>query len=432
MIWNSEIECASREQIKSLQFERLKKTVKHVYDNVPFYRERLDAANASPDKIKTLSDVEQIPFTTKDDLRMNYPFKLFAVPKREIVRMHASSGTTGKPTIVGYTRDDLNMWSECVARIICMSGATSEDIAQISFGYGLFTGALGLHYGLEKVGCSVIPISAGNTEKQLMMMQDCETTVLVCTPSYALYISEVAEELGITSDKLKLKIGLFGGEGHTLAMNKEVERKLGILALENYGLSEIVGPGVSGECPYKAGMHFAEDCFLPEIINPSTGEVLPEGAEGELVITTINKQGFPLLRYRTKDITSLTSEKCECGRTSLRMSKVKGRTDDMLIIKGVNVYPSQIESVIVGMEHISPYYQLVVTRKGYTDMLEVQVELIDGGLLEKFSELESVETRLRTKLHSVLGLDCKVRLREPKAIERTAGKAKRVIDLRNQ
>ena len=431
MIWNKEMECADRETMRKIQLERLQKTVKHVYDNVPFYKERLDAIGMKPEDIRDLKDIEKIPFTTKEDLRHNYPYKLFAVPRSEIVRIHASSGTTGKPTVVGYTRGDLDMWSECMARIISMAGVDKNDTAQISFGYGLFTGALGLHNGLEKVGCSIIPISSGNTAKQLMVMEDFETSVIVCTPSYALYMAEAFEEYGVKKENMKLRVALLGGEGHTLEMNAAIEKNLGILALENYGLSEILGPGVSGECPHKVGMHIAEDCFYPEIINPETGEVLPWGSEGELVLTAINKEGFVLLRYRTKDITTLHDETCECGRTSIRMEKCKGRSDDMLIIKGVNVYPSQIESVIVGMEHISPYYQLVVKNTGRMDALEVHVELVDDSLLEKFSELEQLEKDIRAKIHSVLGLDCKVCLREPKTFERTAGKAKRVLDLRN-
>lgn len=430
MIWNKEMECASRQQVANLQLERLKSTIAHVYNNVEFYRKRLDAVGLTPDKITSLKDLEKIPFTTKADLRDNYPFKLFAVPNKKIVRMHASSGTTGKPTVVGYTKNDLDMWADCVARLVCAAGGTDEDTAQISFGYGLFTGALGLHGGLERVGVSVIPISSGNTEKQLMVMQDFEPTILVCTPSYALYMADVAKQKGITKKDIKLRIGMFGGEGHTSEMNKEIEERWGIIALENYGLSEIMGPGVSGECIYKEGQHFAEDCFIPEIINPQTGEVLPFGSEGELVITTINKEGFPMLRYRTKDITSLNDEPCKCGRTSIRMAKIKGRSDDMLIIKGVNVYPSQVESVIVGMDQISPYYQLVVSKNGFTDELEVHVELVDDSLLESFSELEKLEKKVKDKLHSTLGLVCRVKLREPMAIERSTGKAKRVIDLR--
>jgi phenylacetate-CoA ligase len=430
MIWNKEIECASRETIQNIQRQRLRDTIDHVYRNVPFYHERLTQAGLTPNKNWSFEDFQKLPFTTKDDLRENYPFRLFAVPMKQVARIHASSGTTGKPTPVGYTKSDLEMWTECVARIVCMAGGTDEDIAQISFGYGLFTGALGLHQGLEKVGASVIPISSGNTEKQMMIMQDFGATILISTPSYALYMIEVAESMGIKKEDLKLRLGLFGAEGHTVEMNKELELRWGILATENYGLSEIVGPGVSGECYKQDGLHFNEDCFLPEIIDPQTGALLPMGSEGELVITTIRKEAFPLLRYRTKDITSLIAEPCSCGRTSIRMTKVKGRSDDMLIIKGVNVYPSQVESVILGMEHISPHYQLIVSRKGYMDSLEVQVELIDDSLLETFSELEQATENVRLKLLSVLGLDCKVRLREPGAIERTTGKAKRVIDQR--
>ncbi|MDR1000911.1 MAG: phenylacetate--CoA ligase [Clostridiales bacterium] len=430
MIWNKAIETATRSEIKQLQWERLLKTVKHIYDNVPFYRSRLDENDISPDNIRAWEDFKRVPFTTKEDLRQNYPYNLFAVPLKKIVRLHASSGTTGKPTPVGYTRADLEMWSECVARLICAAGATEDDVAQISFGYGLFTGALGLHQGLEKIGAAVIPISSGNTEKQLMIMRDFGATVLISTPSYALYMSDVAREMGIKREDIKLRLGLFGAEGHTDEMNAELENRWGILATENYGLSEVVGPGVSGECFMRTGLHINEDCFFCEIIDPVSGEVLPRGAEGEMVITTINKEGFPLLRYRTKDITSLIDEPCPCGRTSMRMTKIKGRSDDMLIIKGVNVYPSQIESVILGMEHISPYYQLIITRKGYVDNMEVQVEMIDDALLESYTDLERVENAVRAKLHTVLGLECKVRLREPGAIERTTGKAKRVIDNR--
>ncbi len=432
MIWNKEIECANRKIIDDIKLHKLKKTIKYVYENVPFYKERLDSVGLNPNNIHSIKDIEKIPFTTKEDLRQNYPYKLFAAPKKDIVRIHASSGTTGKPTVVGYTRNDLEMWSECVARLVCMAGGNEDDIAQISFGYGLFTGALGLHNGLEKVGAAVIPISAGNTEKQIMVMKDFGTTLLVSTPSYALHMSDVANEMGIKPSDTNLRIGMFGGEGHTLEMNAEIESRWGIKATENYGLSEIVGPGVSGECLEKNGLHFNEDCFLPEIINPETGEVLSPEEEGELVITTIDKEGFPLLRYRTKDITSLNYEPCKCGRTIVRMSKVKGRSDDMLVIKGVNVYPSQIESVIVGIEKISPYYQLVVGKKGYTDTLEVHVELIDESLLETFSELEKVENQIKAKIHSSLGLDCKIKLREPNSIERTSGKAKRIIDTRGK
>ncbi len=437
MIFNPDIECASRDTLKQIQIQRLRETLMHVYANVPFYKDRIDKAGINPEKVDSLSVLSELPMTTKEDLRLHYPYGLFAVPQKQVVRLHASSGTTGKPTVVGYTRNDIEMWSECMARLVAMTGVDDTDVAQICFGYGLFTGALGLHFALEKVGASVIPISSGNTEKQLMVMEDFGTTVLVCTPSYALYMSDVIRQQGIDPKKhFKLRIGLFGGEGHTPEMNAEIESRLGILATENYGLSEIVGPGVSGECNHKAGMHFNEDCFIPEIINPQTGEVLGEGCEGELVITTVKKEAFPLLRYRTKDITSLTYEKCACGRTSARMAKVKGRSDDMLIIKGVNVYPSQVESAIMDeragiFAHISPFYQIVMKRKGYADYLEVHVELVDETLLEKYAELENLERLVRDKLKSVLGLECKIVLREPGSLERTAGKSKRVLDMRN-
>jgi phenylacetate-CoA ligase len=430
IIWSPSVECATRETIEEIQWERLKKTVSHVYENVPFYKRKMDEAGLPPEKIKSMSDFQQLPFTTKADLRDNYPYGFFAVPMKKVIRIHASSGTTGKPTPVGYTRADIEMWSECMARIIAMAGGNDEDVAQISFGYGLFTGALGLHFGLEKIGAAVIPISAGNTEKQLLVMNDFGATILISTPSYALHLADSAKQMGLSPSKTKLRLGLFGAEGHTEAMNKEIESRWDILATENYGLSEIVGPGVSGECYKQTGLHINEDCFLPEIIDPVTGEPKALGEEGEMVITTINKEAFPLLRYRTKDITSLFDGQCPCGRTSMRMTKIKGRSDDMLIIKGVNVYPSQVESVILGMEHISPYYQLVLSKKGYVDHMEVQVEMVDDSLTENYRDIERVESQVKAKLHSVLGLDCKVRLREPGAIERTMGKAKRVIDNR--
>ncbi|WAM34798.1 phenylacetate--CoA ligase family protein [Caldicellulosiruptor morganii] len=431
MIW-SEYEKLNRKQFEELQLERLKRTVERVYENVPFYRKKFDEIGVKPHHIKTLKDIQLLPFTTKDDLRENYPYGLFTVPLTKIVRVHASSGTTGKPTVVGYTKHDMEVWTEVVARIVTASGVREHDIAQIAFGYGLFTGAFGLHQGLERVGATVIPISSGNTEKQLMVMQDFGATVLVCTPSYALYMDEVANELNIDRSKLKLRLGLFGAESSTVEMRREIEKKWGLFATENYGLSEIIGPGVSGECEYREGLHINEDHFYPEIINPQTGEVLPEGETGELVLTTLTKEGMPLIRYRTRDITSLIYEPCKCGRTNVRMTSVKGRTDDMLIIRGVNVFPSQIESVLMGIEGIGPHYQLVVTKKGYLDDLEVHVELVDGRLLERYAELEKLENKIKHRIYTVLGLNVKVKLVEPKTLERTTGKAKRVLDLRNQ
>ncbi|MFW6287138.1 MAG: phenylacetate--CoA ligase family protein [bacterium] len=432
MIWNKEYECRSRKEMEGIQLEKLKNIVSYAYNKVSFYRKRFDEIGLKPEDIKTLNDIKKIPFTSKDDLRDNYPYDLFAQPLKKIVRVHASSGTTGKPIVVGYTKRDMEIWTECVARLIVAAGGRENDVAQVAFGYGLFTGGFGLHYGLEKVGITVVPASSGNSERQIMLMQDFGTSIIVSTPSYALYLAELAEEMGINLKDLNLKIGLFGGEGHTIAMRNEIEKSWGILATENYGLSEIVGPGVSGECEYQNGMHINEDHFYPEIIDSKTGRVKEYGEKGELVLTTLSKEGIPMLRYRTKDISILDPEECQCGRTNLRMKKILGRTDDMLIIKGVNVFPSQIESVLVGMEEIGPHYQILVRKKGYMDDIEVQVELIDGNILESFSALEKLENNIRHKLRTVLQIDAKVKLVEPKSIDRTSGKAKRIIDLREK
>lgn len=432
MFWQKDLETMDRASIERIQLERLQRIVKYCYDNVPFYHDRLDKAGATPDKIKTLGDVERIPFTTKEDIRDNYPFGLFAVPMKKVVRLHASSGTTGKPTVVGYTQNDLDMWSDLMARLIVAAGGREDDIAQIAFGYGLFTGALGLHYGLERIGATVVPTSSGNTEKSIMLMRDFGTTTLISTPSYALYMAEVAHEMGYKKEDFKMRLGLFGSEGSTVEMRNAIEEAWGIFATDNYGMSELMGPGVSGECEERAGLHISEDCFLPEIIDSASGQALPKGGTGELVITTLCKEAFPLLRYRTKDITRINYEPCACGRTFARMDKVMGRTDDMLKIRGVNVFPTQIESAIVGMKGISPNYQIVVTREGFMDKLEINVELIDETLLERFAELENLQHNIKDKLRSVLGLDAKVNLVQPKQLERFAGKAKRVVDLRNQ
>ncbi len=432
MIWNEKIECASRDDLKALQLERLKSTVERCYNNVPHYRKKLDAAGVKPGDIKTLDDIRRIPFTEKDDLRENYPYKLFASPMKDIVRIHASSGTTGKPTVVGYTQADIDMWAECIARLACAAGATNEDIAQVTFGYTLFTGAFGLHYGLEKVGATIIPISGGNTERQLAVMKDFGTTILVGTPSYALYMAETAKKLGIDTGKLPLRLGMFGGEGHTEEMRREIEKAWGILATENYGLSEIIGPGVSGECSCKCGMHINEDHFYCEIVDRDTLEPVPDGQPGEMVITSLSKEALPILRYRTKDITWLMTEKCACGRTSARMAKVQGRTDDMLIIRGVNVFPSQIESVLLGVEDIGPHYEIIVRKEGYMDKIEVLVEVIDAALLDKFSALEKLEKKIQHALFTVLNIGADVKLVEPQSLKRFEGKAKRVTDLRGQ
>ncbi len=432
MFFQKEIETMPRRALEALQLERLKHQVDYCAKNVPFYAKRLAEAGVTAERIKTLSDARYIPLTTKADIRDNYPYGLFAVPMKQIVRIHASSGTTGKPTVVGYTRRDLDNWSDCVARLAAAVGVTDEDVAQISFGYGLFTGALGLHYGLEKLGCAVIPVSSGNTEKQAMLLRDFGTTTLISTPSYAMYMSEVAREMGIRREELRLRIGLFGSEGCTDALRDKIEEGLGVFSTDNYGMSELMGPGVSGECHLRRGLHINEDHFLAEIIDPETGEPRGEGEEGELVITPLTKEGIPLLRYRTKDITRLTYERCECGRTFARMEKVSGRSDDMLKIRGVNVFPSQIESVIARVKGVAPHYELILTRKNYTDYLEVRVELADASLLENYGELDALRNSIAAGLQTVLGLRAKVTLAAPNAIKRYEGKAKRIVDKRNE
>ncbi len=431
MIWAKE-ETMSRAEIEEIQLARLQETVARVYEKVQPYRKKMDEAGIKPEHIKTLQDLKLLPFITKQDMRDNYPFGLFAVPKDELVRIHASSGTTGKPTVVGYTRRDLEMWTECVSRIAALGGASSKDVAQICFGYGMFTGALGLHYGLENMGAAMVPSSTGNTEKQIMFMKDFGTTLLVATPSYALRIAEVALQLGIDPKKdLEVKIGLLGSELLTEAMRAEMHKLWGddMLVTSNYGMSELMGPGVSGECEYLCGMHINEDYFIPEIIDPNTGEVLPAGEKGELVITCIYKEALPLIRYRTKDVTRLIYEPCKCGRTTARMENLDGRTDDMLKIRGVNVFPSQIEEVLLGIEEIGPHYEIIVTRKDHTDKLEIRVELVQP--VDAFKRLEELERKIKYKLRMVLGLDAKIRLESPNTLQRFEGKAQRVKDLRN-
>ena len=431
MFFQKDAETMSRKQIEEIQLNRLKWLVDYCCKNIPFYHDRLEKAGVTAEKIKTLDDIQYIPYTTKDYIRDNYPFGLFGQPIKNIVRIHASSGTTGKPTVVGYTKNDLDNWSDCMARLCMAAGATDEDIVQIAFGYGLFTGALGLHYGLEKIGATVVPTSSGNTEKQIMLMQDFQTTALVATPSYAQFIGETAKEMGVI-DNLNLKLGLFGSEGCTEEMRNQVEKTLGLFATDNYGMSELMGPGVSGECHLRCGMHINEDHFIAEIIDPATLEVLPRGSQGELVVTTLTKEGIPMLRYRTKDITKIDYEPCKCGRTFARMAKIMGRTDDMLKIRGVNVFPSQIESVLMGFDQIAPHYQLVITRENFSDRLEVKVELADGSLLENYAGLEQLRNLIHHNLKTVLGIDTKVSLVEHKSLERFQGKAKRIIDLRKQ
>lgn len=432
MIWAKE-ETMSRAEIEEIQLKRLTETVNRVYAKVGPYREKMDQAGVVPSDIKTLKDLSKLPFVTKQDMRDNYPFGLFAVPKDELVRIHASSGTTGKPTVVGYTKKDLKMWTECVSRIAAMGGATEKDVAQICFGYGMFTGALGLHFGLENMGAALVPSSTGNSEKQIMYMKDFGTTLLVATPSYALRLGEVAKEMGLDPKKdLQVKIGLVGSELLTEAMRGEMHKLWGedMLVTSNYGMSELMGPGVSGECEYLCGMHINEDYFIPEIINPKTGEVLPPGEKGELVITCIYKEALPLIRYRTKDITRLIYEPCKCGRTTVRMENLSGRTDDMLKIRGVNVFPSQIEEVLLGIEEIGPHYEIIVTRKNHSDLLEIRVELVKP--VDVYRELEALEKKIKHKLRIVLGLDAKIRLESPNTLKRFEGKAQRVKDLRKE
>ena len=431
MIWSKE-ETLSRKEMEALQLERLKETVARVYERVEPYRKKMDEAGVKPEDIKSLADLKKLPFVTKQDMRDNYPYGLFAVPMDDIVRIHASSGTTGKPTVVGYTAGDMETWTDCVSRIAAAGGATSSDIAQICFGYGMFTGALGLHYGLENMGAAIVPSSTGNSEKQLMYMKDFGTTLLVATPSYALRLAEVAAEVGIDpKSDLKVKTALVGSELLTDAMREEMHKVWGedMNITTNYGMSELMGPGVSGECLCHTGMHINEDYFLPEIIDPKTGEVLPEGELGELVVTCIKKEALPLIRYRTKDITRLFYEPCKCGRTTCRMENPSGRSDDMLKVRGVNVFPGQIEEVILSVEGLGPHYEIIVERDGYSDKLTVRVELAQAT--DSFADLEKIERNVRNKLKIVLGLDAKIKLESPNTLARFEGKAKRIKDLRN-
>jgi phenylacetate-CoA ligase len=419
-----------RNGISHVQSERLRETVERVYFNVPYYRSKMQEAGLGPEKIQTIDDLAKLPFTTKTDLRDNYPFGLFAVPMSEIVRVHASSGTTGKPTVVGYTRNDISTWSEVMARTLTSAGANRNDFIQVAYGYGLFTGGLGIHYGGEKIGASVIPISGGNTVRQIQLMHDFGSTVLACTPSYALFLAEAIQESGINRDDLKLRVGVFGAEPWTENMRREIEDKLRIKAIDIYGLSEVIGPGVASECPVQEGLHINEDHFYPEIIDPETLKVLPAGSIGELVFTTLTKEGLPLIRYRTRDLTRLNYETCKCGRTMVRMEKCLGRSDDMLIIRGVNLFPSQVESVLLEMSEIKPHYLLIVDRVNNLDTIELKVEVDEAFFQDKISQLESLRQKLQYNLENSLGLGIKVTLVEPKIIERSEGKSKRVIDKR--
>ena len=430
MIWNKNKECMSRDEMHALQSKRLQKLVALVYHNVPFYRNKMQEMDLSPDDIRSIDDIVKLPFTTKQDLRDNYPYGLQAAPASEIVRVHASSGTTGNPTIVGYTRRDLSVWSEVMSRCLAAYGVTREDTFSVSYGYGLFTGGLGAHYGVENLGATVIPASTGNTEKHVRLIRDLGITGIACTPSYALYLAETVERMGLTKDDIKLRIGAFGAEPWTEQMRHEIEEKLGIKAYDIYGLSEIAGPGVGYECECQHGTHLNEDHYFPEIIDPNTLQPVEPGQTGELVFTHLTKEGMPLLRYRTRDLTALHYDTCSCGRTLVRMDRILGRSDDMLIIRGVNVFPTQIESVILEMAEFEPHYLLIVGRENNTDTMELQVEVRPDFYSDEINRMLALKKKLAGRLQSVLGLGVNVKLVEPRSIERSVGKAKRVIDNR--
>jgi phenylacetate-CoA ligase len=430
MFWQQENECMDRKELEQLQLERLESTLSRVYLNVPFYRKKFDEAGFNPDDLRSLDDLRKLPFTVKNDLRDNYPYGLFAVPLREVVRVHASSGTTGMATVVGYTRNDIKTWSNLVARVLTAGGVTADDVIQIAFNYGLFTGAFGLHYGAERVGASVIPASSGNTKRQIKIMQDFKTTALVCTPSYAMLIADTAREMGISPNSLSLKWGLFGAEPWSDAMRRELEDKLLIKATDNYGLSEVMGPGVAGECLQQNGLHINEDHFLVEVVDPDTLEPVKLGEVGELVVTTLTKEAFPMIRYRTRDLTRLIPEPCPCGRTLRRMARITGRTDDMLIIRGVNVFPQQIEAVLFEIEGTEPHYQIVIDRKGALDDATVLVEASEKIFFDEMKKQKELIDTIKKRMATELGIAVEVKLVEKKSIERFEGKAKRVIDNR--
>lgn len=432
MIWNEKMECMEPEELKNIQSERLRKIVGYVYENCPYYRKKLDDYGVSPIEINDINDIEKLPFTTKDDLRDTYPFGLFSVPIEKIKEIHVSSGTTGNPTVVGYTEEDIKLWSEVMARALCLAGARPGDRIQIAYGYGLFTGGLGFHYGALEMGLTIIPTSAGQSKRQIKIMTDFKPRILACTPSYALYLGEIAKEMGLDPKKDgSWEIGIFGAEPWSESIRTEIESTWDMLATDVYGLSEIIGPGVAQECLFKDGLHLFWDVFYPEVIDIETGKPVKEGEKGELVITTLTKQGIPLLRYRTRDIVSITYEKCRCGRTTPRISKVTGRADDMIIVRGINVFPSQIEHVLLGIEGTLPHYQLVVDRKlGELDELEVLVEVDEKIFSDEIKKLKQLEEKIKNEIESTLGIFVKVRLVEPKTIQRSEGKAKRVIDKR--
>ncbi len=429
--WDAQHECMPRAQLLDLQTERLKNTVARAYAHVPFYRRKLDEAGVRPEDVRSLDDVQRLPFTVKDDFRDAYPYGLLAVARREVVRVHASSGTTGAATVVAYTRRDLETWADLVARFLAMAGVSQESVVQVAFSYGLFTGGFGLHYGVERVGAQVVPAAAGNTRRHIQLIQDLGTTHIVCTPSYGFYLCETAHEMGVDLVRdTSLRVGCFGAEPWSDQMRQQMEEQYGLAGYDNYGLSEVIGPGVSGECRMRGGMHVFEDHFYPEVIDPNTGEVLPPGEEGELVLTTLTREALPVLRYRTRDVTSLQDQPCECGRTSRRMARVTGRTDDMLIIRGVNVFPSQIEHAFLEMEGTSPNYQIIVDRKGALDTLEVKIEVTEQMLSDEMKNLRRMEEEIEQRLNEALSLSTDIKLVEPGSLPRPKGKAVRVIDRR--
>jgi phenylacetate-CoA ligase len=430
MIWNPDHESMDRTDRARMQGERLGRLVDHLYRRVPFYRRKMDAAGVKPQDIQGIGDIARLPFTTKDEMRDVYPYGMLAVDLKDIVEIHTSSGTTGKPVVDAYTAADIDLWAESMARTLSAGGTTRHDIVQNAYGYGLFTGGLGSHYGARRIGATVIPISGGNTKRQVAIMRDFKTTVLTCTPSYALYLAEALKEEGLDGAKLGLKAGFFGAEPWSESMRVELQQKLNLLAIDIYGLTEIIGPGVAMECERQNGLHVNEDHFFPEVIDPATGKALPDGEKGELVITTLTKEGTPILRYRTRDITSIDRSPCPCGRTTLRMHRLFGRTDDMLIIRGVNVFPSQIEEVIIRFEGVEPHYQLIVERRDQLDELEVQIEMTEGMFSDEIRGLEATEKKIESQLYATLNIHSRVRLVEPKSIPRSEGKAKRIIDKR--
>ena len=431
MIYNEEYETLPREALEALQLKRLQSQIERIYARVPYYRAKMDEVGGTPGDIRTLADISRLPFTTKEDLRKNYPFGLFTVPLERVVRIHASSGTTGQPTVVGYTKRDIGIWAELMARCLSAAGATQKDIIHNAYGYGLFTGGLGAHYGAENLGATVIPVSGGNTKRQIMLMRDFRSTVLLCTPSYALNLAEAMLDMGIDPKEMALRVGVFGAEPWSENMRQEIEKQLGLKAIDIYGLSEIIGPGVAVEClEEQHGLHVMEDHFLPEIVHPETFAPLPLGEKGELVFTTLTKEAFPVIRYRTKDFSRLITSPCTCGRTFYRMEKVTGRSDDMLIIRGVNVFPSQIEHVLISVEGVEPHYQIIVEREGTLDTMEVQVEVSDSIFSDEVKKLEGLAKTIQKEIKDLLGVSCKVKLVEPKSIQRSEGKAKRVIDKR--